>query len=326
MSNYLERYRKRQLGLSTSIKEREIDEMKNEFMEYLKQSPTAREFVYTQPDELPDLTKNQKHMMAMVDCSDNDKTSLDEKYLEIPNDCNIDVGSYVHSGESWYIVIFEEEKTFHNHKKFVARRCNNLLRTKVDGKIYEIPISISYMTMYSKGENNTKYISEFSSSHNIYVGANPITIQFDEEDRVMLARNKPYSITNVNDVEGRRHDYKPGLIKWLCYRTVLLKEDDIEEGIAYNPNLKGYEVKEIKGNKFIFPGEENDYSVEYDGQVEFILDRRYPATSIMDNGDNTCTIIQDIDYDVIGDVVILIARDKDTKDTLNTININIRGL
>ena len=82
---------------------------------------------------------------------------------------------------------------------------------------------------------------------------------------------------------------------------------------------------EIAGDTGILPGEENEYSIYYDGEVSFELDRRYSYSQLIDHGDNSCTLIQDVEFDVIGDSVCIIAKDKNTNATIDMIVVNVRG-
>ena len=70
---------------------------------------------------------------------------------------------------------------------------------------------------------------------------------------------------------------------------------------------------------------DSSYSINYDGEVIFELDRRYSYSQLIDHGDNSCTLIQDVDFDVIGDSVCIIAKDKNTNATIDMIVVNVRG-
>lgn len=328
MNNFIGRYRKRNLGDSSSIKDREVAEMRSEFDDYLKYTLTAQEYIYTKVDELPNLETNSKELMAITDVAKNDKSALDEKYLICRLDTNIDVGCYLYWNNSWNLIIFEEQKSIQGHKKFVMRRCNNILNFVFKGKMYHIPLSISNLTMYSKGISEMKYAGEADSKRNVFVGSNPITRQILIDNRIMLTNMTTFRITHVNDFEyTRRSDGESGLLKWLCVQTTLLNEDDKENNVAYNPISKPDTngVNKITGDSDISMGEINEYSIEYEGEIEFTLDGTYSSTSLVNIDKNKCEVTQDVDFNVLGESFVLIARDKNTSSTVDMMTVNIKG-
>lgn len=327
--DYFDFYKSRVMGDCNSIKEQEIKDMKNEFEDYLDESLVTQECIYTKVDELPNLNMNDKELMAISDISKNDKNALDEKYLLVRDNCNIDVGCYVYWNNFWNLVIFEEQKTVDVCKKFVMRRCNVISRYKVDGVVYDIPLSISNLTMYSKGISDMKYVSEPDAKRNVFVGSNPITRTMDINTRVMLTSNTTFKITHVNDFEyTRRCDGKGGLLKWIVVATVNLTEDDLENNIPYNPNndLNNFDENIINGKDSIYIGESLEYSINYNGNVLFMLDRGYLNTKIVNKEGNKCVVTQGVDFDEIGDSFNLIAKDVDIDKTIDIIKVTIRGV
>ena len=327
MSSYLDKWRKVNLGKSKTIKQREKDEMELEFHEYLNTSLTSSELYYTEPDEVPNKETNKKSLMSMFDVAKNDKTNLDEKWLLCDKDLNIDVGSYVYDDKgNYWLIVFEEFKSVDVHKKFNVRRCNLIANFKYKGEIYPIPLSILNLTLYAKGIKDSKYMSIADAKRNVLVGANPVTNSIYINNRIMLTKNTTFRVTHVNDFEFTRRDFKPGLLKWMCVQSISTKNDDLENGIAYNDAWNKDSDVEINGDDSIFLGEENEYKINYDGEVEFILDNLPISTKVIDNKNNTCKVIQAIDYDSVGDVIVLLARDKQTQDTIDTKIINVRGI
>ena len=325
MSNFYDRYIKRTIGDCKSVKEHNLKELKDDFEEVLNDALTSDEYLYTKVNELPDLNSNSRELMIISNVTNNDKTALDEKYLLCRNDVNIDVGCYVHDGDDWYLLIFNESKATKTYKKFTMRRCNVMLKLKVEGEKYSIPVSIANLTMYAKGISDMKYMSEYDAKRNVFIGSNPITDKVEVGTRIMLTRNNAFRINHINDFEFTRKDLSPGLLKWLCSQCVLLQEDDLDNEIAYDPIGDKVNDADIDGDTGILPGEENEYSVNYDGEVIFELDRRYSYSQLIDHGDNSCTLIQDVEFDVIGDSVCIIAKDKNTNATIDMIVVNVRG-
>ena len=200
-----------------------------------------------------------------------------------------------------------------------------MLKLKVEGEKYSIPVSIANLTMHAKGISDMKYMSEYDAKRNVFVGSNPITDKVEVGTRIMLTRNNAFRINHINDFEFTRKDLSPGLLKWLCSQCVLLQEDDLENEIAYDPIADKENDFGIIGDTGILPGEENVYSINYNGEVVFKLGGTYPYARLINHGNNSCTLIQNADFDTIGNSICIIAKDKNTDATIDMIVINVRG-
>lgn len=329
MSNYFEKYKRRNLKQYDTILDKERSDLITDFEYYLThEALNAYEIQYTKPDELINKETNSTERMVIKDVADNDKTAFDEKYLVCRLDCPIDVGSYVYWNGSYYILEFEEVITTMTHKKYTLRRCNQYFNIGYKGNIYHIPVNVTNLTMYSKGIHDYKYISNLDAKRTILVGANPVTSSLVVGSRLMGKDKQAYKITHKNDFEyTRRRDEKDGLIKWLILETAQLVEDDNENLVAYNPiNESDGEQNKIYGNDRIHIGEESTYTIKYDKEVTFELDYDYEFCRITLNENNSCTLSVDLDFDVIGEVISLIVKDKDNNETIDILNIVVRGL
>ena len=212
---------------------------------------------------------------------------------------------------------------------FVARRCNQIINYAYNGIVYPIPVSILNLTMYSDGVNQTRYVDIGDAKRHIFIGSNPITRTFDTGTRVMLTRKTVFRVTHINDFEfNGRYSGADGLIKALTQQTVRILEDDCENKIAYNivGEKKVEEDNNVMGLDYIYLGEENEYNVDTDKEIEFILDTNYSNTSIIKQENNKCTIKQSSNIESIGDNIMLIARDKKTKETIDMFVITVRGV
>lgn len=164
MSNYFEKYRKRNLKDFNTIEEKERNDMINDFEFYLtKEARSAYEIQYTRPDELINKETNLHERMVIKDIADNDKSAFDEKYLVCRLECPVDVGSYIYWNKSYYILEFEEVITTMTHKKYTLKRCNEWFNIGYKGEIYRTPVNITNLTMYSKGIHDYKYISNLDA-------------------------------------------------------------------------------------------------------------------------------------------------------------------
>lgn len=325
MSSYIDRYRKRNLGENANIREQEVSEMLSEFDEYLNQSITSHEVYYTKVNELPDITTNEKKLMIINDISDNDKKSYDEKKLLCSLDTNVEVGSYIFWDNSWWLIIFSENKSVKTCKKFTMNRCNQYLNYVYQGKLYKIPITINALTLYSDGMSDRVYTSTGDAKNRVYFGTNLITRTIDVGTRMMITNKTVYRVTNLTDFEYNSNTGDNGLISAIILQTNMLKEDDVENNIAYNEVSKN-DVSKIKGEDEIYLYDENEYEVEYEGEVEFILDFDYVNTVIISQGNNKCIVRHNDSMSDVGSNVSLIARDKNTQETIDTKIILVRGV
>ena len=328
MSNYFEKYRKRNLKNFNTIEEKERNDMINDFEFYLtKEARSAYEIQYTRPDELINKETNLHERMVIKDIADNDKSAFDEKYLVCRLECPVDVGSYIYWNKSYYILEFEEVISTMTHKKYTLRRCNEWFNIGYKGEIYRIPVNITNLTMYSKGIHDYKYISNLDAKRTVLVGANPITSSLRVGARLMGKDRQAYKITHKNDFEYTRREVPgDGLIKWLLLETTQLVEDDDDNLVAYNPFWDSSDkTGEIEGNDKIHIGEDLTYKIQYDEEVNFELDFDYGFCKITNVNDKECTISVDLDFDIIGEVITLIAKNKNGE-TIDIKNITIRGL
>lgn len=328
MSNYFEKYRKRNLKDFNTIEEKERNDMINDFEFYLtKEARSAYEIQYTRPDELINKETNLHERMVIKDIADNDKSAFDEKYLVCRLGCPVDVGSYIYWNKSYYILEFEEVITTMTHKKYTLRRCNEWFNIGYKGEIYRTPVNITNLTMYSKGIHDYKYISNLDAKRTVLVGANPITSSLKVGARLMGKDRQAYKITHKNDFEyTRRETPGDGLIKWLLLETTQLVEDDNDNLVAYNPFYdSSVKSGKIEGDDKIHIGEDLIYKIQYNEEVNFELDFDYGFCKITNANDKECTISIDLDFDIIGEVITLIAKNRNGE-TIDIKNITIRGL
>jgi hypothetical protein len=329
LSKFLDEYKTFTLRGQNNKREKLRATAKLTFEKMLYRSPTVIDIQVTDVDEVL-ITENTKTVMAVVNnITDNDQTSLDEKEIYFPVDTNVDIGCYCFFDNCYWLIIFKEHHEMGAYLHFVARRCNQIINYAYNGIVYPIPVSILNLTMYSDGVNQTRYVDIGDAKRHIFIGSNPITRTFDTGTRVMLTRKTVFRVTHINDFEfNGRYSGADGLIKALTQQTVRILEDDCENKIAYNivgeKNVE--EDDNVMGLDYIYLGEENEYNVDTDKEIEFILDTDYSNTSIIKQENNKCIIKQSSNIESIGDNIMLIARDKKTKETIDMFVITVRGV
>lgn len=297
MSSYMDNYRKRVGMGAKDQREFTINEVERNFLEYLRTSPTSHSIQMTDPDEVEITDKTKTVLCSINDITQNDKRALDEKKVLVSKDTNVDVGCYFFWDNCYWIIIFKEHKTLDTYKKFIARRCNQILNYKVDGVIYKIPVSIENLTMYSDGLADLKYTSQQDSKRMFTFGSNPITRTIVANTRVMLTRKTVFRVTHINDFEyNGAYTGANGIIKALVLQTTLIEGDDLVNNIAYNERIsdekKPVENLHIKGEQFIMTGGKRTYTMEgFDSATmswKIVAKDGFATTTV--NGDNSLTL------------------------------------
>lgn len=331
---YFENFKNRTMLGATSSKEKITNEMERNFIKYLNTSPTASYFKRTIIEQVPVMDENnlptdeiESELMAINDITENDDKALDEKTLLTMKDSQVDVGCYVFYDNSWFLVTFKESKEVNIYKKFIMRRCNQILNYEYHNKLYKIPLSIENLTMYSDGLNDGKYISFADAKRQMWYGSNPISRIINIGDRVMLTNKTTFRVTHINDFEyNGRYTGAYGLIKALVLQTTLVNEDDLENNAAWNKkaSLDIQDKDKIFGEEIIQLGEKNTYSIDTNVDVEFKLDNPYEFATLTQNG-NTCEIQVSSNFRYYGESIMILAINKDTQETINTKIIKIGG-
>lgn len=329
MSSFLDEYKTFTLRGQKNKREKLRATARKTFEKALERTPTSIEIQVTDIDEI-NITENTKTVTAIINnISDNDQTALDEKEIYLPVGTNVDIGCYCFFDNCYWLFIFKEHKEMNAYMHFVLKRCNQIINYEYKGTIYQIPVSVINLTMYSDGVNDTRYVSVEDAKRHIFYGSNPITRTIDVGIRMILTRQSVFRVTHINDFEyNGRYTGANGLIKALCLQTVAVSEDDKENRVAYNIIGKDGVQKrdDLIGLDYIFLGEENEYMVETDKEIEFILDSSYANTTIVEQKNNKCRIKQSSDINSVGENIMLIARDKVTKETIDMFIITVRGV
>lgn len=318
--SYWDNYQSRVLKGATTSKERITNDLEQTFEKYLNQSPTCIEVPISMPNQFPDLTELSKELVSINDISNNDKKSLDEKKLLTRNSLDIDLGCYLYYDNSWWLVIFKESKTINSYQKYIIRRCNQIIKYKYRGKIYDIPVSILNMTLYADGLQSNVYTTRQDAKRDVWYGSNEITNSIDIKTRLMLTRKTVFEVTHVNDFEY------PGLIKVLVNQVESFDTDD--NNVAWNPDDKDNSFEtthKIQGNKFIYQGGKNTYKIDGLSTIEWLLKESSEYVTLINNSDVTCTIQASSLSQSIGTKVTLIARDKSSSVVVDSLTITIRG-
>lgn len=328
--DYLDKYNIRVLKGATSSKERIVNEIEYSFKKYLETTPTALIVPVTDIGEVVITEDTKKVLVSINDITNNDKRALDEKNLYVPKDTNVDIGCYLFYDNCYWLTVFKEHKEINAYKHFIIKRCNQFFNYKYKGQSYKIPISVENLTLYSDGMADNKYTSVADTKRQLYYGNNYITKTIDIDTRIMLTNKTVFRVTSVNDFEyNGRETGADGLIKAICLQDALISKDDTINNIAWNDLSENDNViipfDKIIGDEFINLGEENEYTIDYMRDVEWLLDKQYRFCNIINQNEKTCTLQSGVLAKYSGLEILLLAKDKETNETIDTKKITIRG-
>lgn len=330
LNSYISNYKKR-IGLGCSTpKEKRILQLRLSFKKYLKETPTCIEVPITDIDEVYITEDTKRAVVAINDITNNDKRSLDEKNLLVESDLNVDVGCYLFYDNCYWLTVFKEHKEMDTYKHFIIKRCNQFFNYKYKGQSYKIPISVDNLTLYSDGMADNKYTSVADTKRQLYYANNYITKTIDIDTRIMLTNKTVFRVTSINDFEyNGRETGADGLIKAICLQDALISKDDTINNIAYNELSENDNViipfDKIIGDEFINLGEENEYIIDYRRDVEWFLDEQYRFCNIINQNGKTCTLQSGTLAKYSGLEILLLAKDKETNEIIDTKKITLRG-
>ena len=134
--NSISKFKRRVSRSGDTLKEKAENEISRNFKKLLKENPNCYEVQATQPNEVY-VTEGSKTISVMInDIALNDKTAVDEKYIHVDKEENIDVGCYVKWRNLNWLLVFEEVNAINSHKTFVMKRCNQLFKFIYEDELY----------------------------------------------------------------------------------------------------------------------------------------------------------------------------------------------
>lgn len=144
---YIDRFKRITQRSGQTRKEKSVTEIRRNFKKHLGESPSAIFVQASKPNEV-NINSETEFITAMIgDITLNDKRVLDEKYIHVEVDENIDIGCYVLWQNSHWLLIFREHNVIESHKTFVMRRCNQIMKFRWKDEIWDIPTSIENLTI-----------------------------------------------------------------------------------------------------------------------------------------------------------------------------------
>lgn len=300
-------FKRRVIKDTLDYRDYRVREIENNFKKTLLSDPSSLDLKVTDVEE-PFITDDTKVIKAIVnDLSNNDQKSLDEKKLLVEKNENADVGCYVLFDNCYWIIVFKEHMSINAYKKFIMRRCNQIINLKLDEVIYSIPVSVKNLTQYSDGMQDIKTTSMSDAKRSLTYGSNPITRKIDLNYRVLLNKRHAFRVTHLDDFQyNGSYTGASGLITALAIQTALIDEDDIKNNIAHNYLNDCSEASQdtisIIGNKNVVVGSRAKYSLSVSQyvrwEVEYVGSKKDYLT--ISRVDDKCIIKVSSDMKIIG--------------------------
>lgn len=246
----------------------------------------------------------------------NNKDLSDDKYLIVPNDVEVGVGSYVswdvpQWGHSEWLVFTEEHKTIPTHQQLKIKEVNKRLKWIVDYDGHKVCNNgegwgayVQNQTLYTLGVSFAgKYSSLINAKMMLY-------LQDNEETRKLKLGSRLFIGSNVYRIEFADNISRVGLINFLLDEDTLNEEyDNVELGIANywnqdNPKSSNTDSK-TKDDSSNQDDTKQDEPVKVEWKIEGStvgkLGRTYTYTPVEVKEDGT-TVPTTVDEWVLADI------------------------
>lgn len=269
MANGLKRYKQR---TQNNPQESYLNRAKKEFEDYFRQAPNKYTF--------KKFTDGKIDQCTWVDVDKgNYYQSFDDKFVLTKASSVMDKGEVLtfketHFNKEQWMIIDEENLGVDSHRKYRIRPTNEILKFRVNGKLYEIPFITENQTLYATGLNDTMQVKYPNAIFSCQIGFCHEGVENINRDfRFMVKINKTNSVYKVNYLQKNKN-----ILTFQCTETTFMAEDDMEEGIAYNDfkidNDIVEETKEytILGNENINKASEYIISNVADEEFKFEID------------------------------------------------------
>ena len=313
-------YKRRVKRSGECYKEKAINEGIRNFRKTLSENPTAHKVQATVPDEVC-VTSETRYLTALItDVALNDQRALDDKYIHVDVEDDIDVGCYVKwQGINW-LLVYQEVNGFPTHKTFVMKRCNQIFRFKQGEIVYDIPVSVTNLTLYSDGLADGKFLSKADAKRNIKFGSSPITRSIDLGNRIMLTGKTVFRITHIDNFS------QEGLIACIGLQTALTPLDDTENNIAYNEDMSEHIFEDtsvssdIEGEEYMYLGSEEMYCI---GANNISWELSDNICEVEAESDGVCIVYATDNSKYIGHTITLYAKQGNS--VVDSKEITIKG-
>ena len=281
------------------------------------EAPSVHKIKYTLP--LDYRIENQFDDNIVVSDATRYEQIKDLKLMHVKLTSEINSGSLIYWHNDWWLVSNEEHNSVASHRTYIIIRCGITINIKYNGVVYNYPIAINNLTIYSDGSKELVNLTVSSAKYSIQIPENEITNSIDVGTRFLI-RERAFEVSLIDDftIDNIR--------TFTVCETVLNSLDDVENNVAHNSNSDLEDVDnpnlKILGEDIILLGDTVEYvlygtnawELEYNNMLE-----------IVSNNPGKCKVKCNVDTNYIGKTVKLMACDRNGN-IIDTKNITIGGL
>ena len=311
--DYLYNYKQRVgLGGVTNAREKLIFQAKRQFEKSLQIDPSSLLLKVTNTDEVNISKKTREIKVIVNDYAVNDQRAFDEKILLTRIEDNVAIGCYVEFDGFIWLVNFEEHVSVPSHKKFIMKKCNQILKYKYGEVIYDIPTVVKNLVQYSDGMQDIVYTSIPDSKRSIMYGVNHITKNIVLGDRLMINKTGVYRVTHIDDFQyNANYDNHTGIASAIVVNTPINNLDKFEDNLANNNNEIVDTKLHIEGSDNVVPSGKFKYSLSdskyTNWTIEYIGSNKDYIS--IDSSEVDCILSIKSDISLIGSKFKLISLD-----------------
>lgn len=286
--DYLHRFRRKIDIGGCSQGESETTELKDNFDEMIdeKLAPTVHTVKYVRKNDVGTDLVGTEINVNIENVAYNDQKTNDEKFVNFKWDSDVTNGDEFYWQGTWWILYHEEKLAVLSHKTYVCKKCNFIYNMKLNGEIYQIPLLLTNLTLYSDGMADRVAMSAEEGGRRITYPVNELTKNLKIGSRIMLSNDTIYEIAHMDDFS------RVGVVDAVLNQIFFNSEDDKENVIAWNDFGEKVEV-DILGDDVLRLGANAVYQNPFIGR-EDMSDDNFPSWTIVSEDD--CVII-DTSYD-----------------------------
>lgn len=286
--DYLHRFRRKIDIGGCSQGESETTELRDNFDEMIdeKLAPTVHTVKYVRKNDVGTDLVGTEINVNIENVAYNDQKTNDEKFVNFKWDMDVTNGDEFYWQGTWWILYHEEKLAVLSHKTYVCKKCNFIYNMKLNGEIYQIPLLLTNLTLYSDGMADRVAMSAEEGGRRITYPVNELTKNLKIGSRIMLSNDTIYEIAHIDDFS------RVGVVDAVLNQIFFNSEDDKENVIAWNDFGEKVEV-DILGDDVLRLGANAVYQNPFIGR-EDMSDDNFPSWTIVSEDD--CVII-DTSYD-----------------------------
>ena len=228
--DYLHKFRRKIDINGCSQSSSETIELRENFNEMVDQKlvPTVHTVKYVKKENVGTDLEGTKINVNIENVAYNDQKTNDEKFVNFKWDSNVKIGDEFYWHDTWWILYHEEKLAIFSHKTYVCKKCNFIYNMKFNGEVYQIPLLLTNLTLYSDGMADRVAMSAEEGGRRITYPVNDLTKNLVIGSRIMLSNDTIYEIAHMDDFS------RVGVVDAVLNQIFFNSQDDKENIIAWN--------------------------------------------------------------------------------------------